>query len=654
MSKLSNKSTFNILYIEDDKLTREITSPVLQQLSTSLILAEDGLKGFMQFKEHSIDLIITDLLMPNINGTDFIKMIRDVNSEVPIVIVSAHINTDILEKSINYGIQGCIQKPINYAVLKKQIQQIKHNTHKKYLRQEYQEITDASAIISKINKDGVIIYVNEQYCQISGFAKEELIGQTHSLIKSKEKSPQFFSSAWNKIAIKKEVWVGILKHKTKKGEIYYLKTTIQPIINIDGEIDQFITLSIPVTDIINHEEQLSDFLKQNSESILLLVKIEEFKYLKDSFTKKITKKLQKLFAKELLKHMPKECNFSKVYLLDNGKFVFVKESNDIINKALMIETLKYFQKQVNQKKIKIGIVDYTLSIVCSLAYGKDSFQNAKIGLRKILKSKESFIIASNFLEEETRRSTKKLNQFIMLKEAIASYNIVSYFQPIIDNKTKKIAKYESLVRLIDKEKNILTPYHFLEIAKEGNYYHTITSIVLRNSFRALFNTDIEISINLSALDIADQRIRDDVFILLDKYKTEAHRITIEFVEDERISNETEAQKFIKDIKSYGVKIALDDFGKGFSNFSRIQSYQPNYIKIDGSLICNIETDSFSKDMVETIVFFAKKQNIKTIAEFVENENIYNILNDLGIDYSQGHYFAKAGRLEDFLASSSAL
>ena len=59
-------------------------------------------------------------------------------------------------------------------------------------------------------------------------------------------------------------------------------------------------------------------------------------------------------------------------------------------------------------------------------------------------------------------------------------------------------------------------------------------------------------------------------------------------------------------------------------------------------------------MVETIVFFAKKQNIKTIAEFVENENIYNILNDLGIDYSQGHYFAKAGRLEDFLASSSAL
>jgi len=654
LTQLINQSTFNILYIEDDKLTRELTSKVLQQLSTNLIIAEDGLKGFIEFKENVIDLIITDLFMPNINGTDFIKMIRDVNNEVPIIVISAHTNSNILEKSINYGIQGCIQKPIAYEALKERIQEIKKETQKKHLIQEYQEITDASAIISKINKDGIIIYANEQYCQVSGFSKEELIGQTHSLIKSKEKSPQFFNSVWNKIALQKEVWVGILKHKNKSGEIYYLKTTIQPIMNRHGEIDQFITLSIPVTDIIHHEKQLNDFLKQNDDSILLLIKIEEFKYLKHSFTNKITKRLQKLFAKELFKHTPKECNFSKVYLLENGKFAFVKENTNLIDKDNLIATLKSFQAKVNKQKIKIGIVDYSLSIVCSLAYGKHSFENAHIGLNKILSNKEDFIVAENFLEEETKKSTQKLNQFIMLKEAIDSYNIISYFQPIIDNRTKETVKYESLVRLVDKDKNVLSPYHFLEIAKEGNYYHKITSIVLRNSFRALFHTDKEISINLSALDIEDKRIRNETLRLLEQYKTQADRITIEFIEDEEISKEHEVQEFINHIKNYGVKLALDDFGKGFSNFSRIQMYRPEYLKIDGSLVRNIESDSFSRNIIETIVFFAKKQNIKTIAEFVENENIYNILKDLGVDYSQGHYFAKAGRLEEFIDPSFAL
>jgi len=108
--------------------------------------------------------------------------------------------------------------------------------------------------------------------------------------------------------------------------------------------------------------------------------------------------------------------------------------------------------------------------------------------------------------------------------------------------------------------------------------------------------------------------------------------------------------FIEETRKYGVKIALDDFGKGFSNFARIQSYQPDYIKIDGSLIRNIEEDQFSKDLVQTIVFFAQKQNIKTIAEYVENENIYTILKNLGVDYSQGHYFSKAGDLKEFISS----
>lgn len=93
-----------------------------------------------------------------------------------------------------------------------------------------------------------------------------------------------------------------------------------------------------------------------------------------------------------------------------------------------------------------------------------------------------------------------------------------------------------------------------------------------------------------------------------------------------------------------VKIAIDDFGSGYSNFERLLEYTPDILKIDGSLIKNIETDEFSRSLVETIVTFAKKQNIETIAEFVENENIYNILNEIGVDYSQGYFFGKPEKL----------
>ena len=389
------------------------------------------------------------------------------------------------------------------------------------------------------------------------------------------------------------------------------------------------------------QEEFHNFLKPLKRTVVVLIKIEEFKYLKKFLTQKISKKLQNIFAKELLKHIPSKCNFSKIYLLEEGEFVFAKEYNPNQETENFYNRIKTFQKRVNDAKIKIGSVDYTLSILISLSYGTNALENAKVGMSKLLENKQNFIIANELVEKEQQYALEKLRTFKMIQEAIDSYNIVSYFQPIVNNKTKQIEKYESLVRLIDKDKNIISPYFFLNTAKESNYYQKITSIVLKNSFQALYNTEMNISINLSSLDIGQKETKKDFFYLLEQHKKETHRVVIELLEDEKIKNKDTIKDFIKEAKKFNVKIAIDDFGAGLSNFSRVLEYQPDYIKIDGSLIRNIEEDRFSKDMVETIVHFSKKQNIKTIAEYVENENIFNILCDLGIDYSQGYYFGKA-------------
>ena len=180
----------------------------------------------------------------------------------------------------------------------------------------------------------------------------------------------------------------------------------------------------------------------------------------------------------------------------------------------------------------------------------------------------------------------------------------------------------------------------------SKYYTQIIQIVLINSFQALQMTDKDISINLSAIDIELETIRDEIFVLLEKYKADTHRVVFELLEDENVKDLSVIHSFISEVKKYGVKIAIDDFGSGYSNFERLLEYQPDILKIDGSLIKNIQDDVYSLSIVKTIVSFAKEQNLQIVAEFVENEAIYNILNHLGIDFSQGYYFARPKPLEE--------
>jgi EAL domain-containing protein (putative c-di-GMP-specific phosphodiesterase class I)/CheY-like chemotaxis protein len=537
---------FTILYIEDDELTRDYISQLLKDTCTNLIIASDGESGLKIFKEHHIDLIITDLRMPKLGGLELIEKIRNINhrnNDVPTIIISAYEDIKVLRSSIKYDVQDFILKPVVFTKL-----------------------------IQSINK-----------------------------VKNK--------------SLEKNVEKTIRKKLNRNDNLEY------------------------------GEHKLIDHLDSNNSAIVIFIKINEFKYLNLSLNSKISKKLQKRFAKKLFSQIPNTCNFSKIYILEDGGFVFTKPCSNQDIKDDFYKEIRTFKDHINNAKIKIGLVDYTLSIRVSIAYGKNAYENARVGMSRLLETKQEFIIATNLLDKERDQAFKKLKQFTMLKEALSNYNIVSYFQPIVNNKSREIEKYESLVRLIDNEKNIIAPYFFLNIAKEGRYYQRITAIVLENSFRALFYTNQSISINLSALDIEKVETRKTFISLLQRYKTDAYRIVLELLEDEDINDKKVIQLFLKEIKEYGVKIAIDDFGSGLSNFSRVLEYQPHFIKIDGSLIKNIHNDAIAQSMVETIVTFSRKHNIQTIAEYVEDEEIYNTICELGVDYSQGYYFGKPAPLK---------
>jgi len=233
-----------------------------------------------------------------------------------------------------------------------------------------------------------------------------------------------------------------------------------------------------------------------------------------------------------------------------------------------------------------------------------------------------------------------------IKCAIENKNIISHFQPIINNQTNEIEKYESLVRLINENNEVLLPNLFLGISKASNIYCEITKQVLENSFLILQeNQGISISINLSMSDIENEEIQNTILFFLDKHSELGKRIIFELLEDERIINFKVISRFIYSIKKREVRIAIDDFGSGYSNFERIFRLAPDIIKIDGSIIGGLENNNYSRDLIESLVYFSKKQGIKTIGEWVESESTYTILRNIGVDYSQGYYFGKPAALK---------
>jgi len=645
---LSKQSNLHLLYIEDDSTIREITLVSLQEFFKNITIAKDGEEGYSLFQKYKFDLIITDINMPKLSGMDMIAKIRKIDPNIPILILSAYTNKNDLIKSVKYHVYEYIIKPFDIKEFKttiiniiKEIEDKQNEKIQIQLLKEYKNIIDKSTIVSKTDPKGIITYVNDAFCKISGYSRDELIGANHNIVRAKDVPKETFRVLWDTIKKRKETWEGVIKNKTKDNGLYYVKSIIKPILNKEGEIVEYIAIRTPITDIIHPKQQLLDFLKLSDKSIIALIQIEHFDYIQSSLGEDKSKKIEKRFTQEIFKAQPDKKFFKKIYRLEDGRFAFAKriEENESIDD--IIKCIKNFKKNINSNRIYIESINYHLSIIISLAYGKDAFEDAKIGIKQLIETKESFIIANGLREENQKDAIKHIQTFKMLRDAIDSYNIISYFQPIVNNKTKKIDKYESLVRLVDSNNRVLSPALFLDSAKKGKYYSQITSIVLQNSFKALKSTQMNISINLSALDIEQLKTQNEFFQLLQKHKSDAHRVIVELTEDEDIIDTQIIKRFLKEIRKFGVEIAIDDFGTGLSNFSRILKYQPDYIKIDGSIVKNIDKNIISKNMVETIVDFAKKANIKTIAEYVENEKIFDILCDLGVDYSQGYYFGKA-------------
>jgi PAS domain S-box-containing protein len=657
VNKLEEASSFckkhNLLYVVKNKKDKNNNFEYFENIFNEVLFLDNGLDAFEEFNKNKFSIIITDIDIPGLDGFELIEKIKNKNKNIITIIYSSNDNKESFLKTIQLRIDGYLIPPFNeksfLEILFRSVDKSKEKKNKiekkkqnLIIQKQYTELVDKSSIISKTDKRGVITFVNDNFCKISEYTKEELIGKPHSILRHPDNSKEIYKDLWNTIKEKKSEWSGVIKNLSKTGKTYYIKTTIKPILDSDGNILEYVSIRSNVSAIMSDKKHLIDKIEANNLLLLILIQIEDFDILDRFYNILTVDKIEKMFAFNMLSYLPNSYIFEDIYNIGNGRYALLSDFFDFASSETNInEYLEVFVKNIKKSILIVDEIEYDLNIIVSYSFGKEHlYEDAKCGLDEAIDKKMLIKYANDSSIKEHIEAKKNMEIIKMVKIALDNYKIVSYFQPIINNKTRLIEKYESLVRLVDEEGNVLSPYHFLDISKKGSYYNKITHRVLENSFKILEHITTKISINLSSLDIEKEETRAKLFSLLQEYKEHASRVVFELLEDEVVRDFAVIKSFIKQVKKLGVKIAIDDFGAGYSNFERLLDFEPDILKIDGSLVRNIVKDAYSKNVVETIVTFAKKQNIITIAEYVENEEIFNILNEMGVDYSQGYYFGE--------------
>jgi len=512
-----------------------------------------------------------------------------------------------------------------------------------------------------IDMNMLIQYVNPAFCRILGYAQEELYGTSiteHlgdlSILGNCMASVQICGHCNDQETI----------FIRKDGSIVHISKNVQALYNQEGEIHS-VLVSIrdmtalhqlnkelmeskhdALTNLPNRRKLLSEIDDMDSSFNIILLNIDSFKEVNTFYGHNVADQLLVAFAAELVQYAT-TMKESTVYKLPVDEYVILVKS--ACNQEEISECITQLSLHLNKKIFTAADQEISLNVTIGIAgcnFDNSPIENKKevmayadMALKLAKKTRKNYLYydESFHIKEDYENNLSWIKR---LRNAIDENRVVPFYQPIVNAQTFKIEKYEALIRIIEKDGTVIPPIQFLEISKKVRLYHQLTTIMIDKVIEDLSNHPlIQCSINLSIEDINDGFMNA---YIVDKIKDcpYAHQIIFEILESEGIDNYETVNQFITEVKKYGVKIAIDDFGAGYSNFVYITKLDIDYIKIDGSIIRNIHTNTTSQIITKTIIDFASQLNIQTIAEFVCSEDVYNYVKHLPLTHLQGYYFGE--------------
>ena len=414
----------------------------------------------------------------------------------------------------------------------------------------------------------------------------------------------------------------------------YLKVKEESTIKI-AELKERLYID-PMTGLFNKAALLKDVSEYKYPKVILM-DIDDFGKMNDYYGKYVCDQILKQMA-NLIKEFAKNENM-KAYCIEADRFALVEDNNDFIDRyeELAENLLDIFKGRMLSIKDENGVEVDDIEIHNTIGFALDSDQTlrkATIALKSAKTLDKDYVCYFKGLSQKDEYANQ-IERSKLIQNATINDNIVPYFQPIFDEKKIPI-KYECLIRILDRD-DVISPSVFLDISKRIKRYADLEKQLIKKCFEHLIeDPNLVLSINLSSRDMIDGDVSALVLNLLNKHNV-AGRIVFEIVEDEELKSAERVSVFVERAKSMGAMIAIDDFGSGYSNFSYIIKIKPDYVKIDGSIIKDIDINKDSYAIARAIVAFAKDLGIKTIAEYVHSKEIFNVCKEIGIDEFQGFY-----------------
>jgi diguanylate cyclase (GGDEF)-like protein len=421
--------------------------------------------------------------------------------------------------------------------------------------------------------------------------------------------------------------------KKSKTINHYLETEVK---SKTKELKNMLVID-RLTDLPNRLQLLEDIQKNRSKKSthLALINVDRFKDINDFYGHS---------AGDIV--LQQISNTIKTICVDKNSFIYKLPSDEFavfttrdLKQTDFIALVKNLTNVIQQNPIKVDENFISISLSTGIASNEELLlQSADMALQSSKNQNNELIVYSKGVDN-TKDIQKNIEGIALIKDAISRDAIVPYFQPIFNVHTQKIEKYESLVRIIQKDGDVLSPFKFLDIAIKSKLYPNITRAMIKKSFEFFRDKDYEFSINLSIDDIVNTKTKLFIIKELESFIA-PQRVTFEILESDKIEAYEEIKTFIKDLKHFNCKFAIDDFGSGYSNFAHILELNIDYLKIDASLVKYITTDENSRVITKTIVNFASTLGLKTIAEFVEDIESLEMLQKMGVDYVQGYHIGK--------------
>jgi EAL domain-containing protein (putative c-di-GMP-specific phosphodiesterase class I) len=392
-------------------------------------------------------------------------------------------------------------------------------------------------------------------------------------------------------------------------------------------------------DITNFPKQdvLFNNLDKTKNYILTIIRTENFSDLISIFGYEFSENILYYLSKKI-NRIGKDYDFLPFRLINN-EFALLFEINKNTPKEKIYKDIELIQKKLSRNRLKWGKLPINLFLrfgvtIIENGNGEKALSNADIALKKHKDKEITLYRESDNNKDNFLNNVLKINLLINIEERL---KVV--YQPIY-NKDEEIEWYECLLRIKNENDEYESIFNYLKLARALGIYEKISRFVINNAVEQAKYTDKMLSINVSINDIAN-----DSFLYYLKEKSfdlgeNINKIILEILEEDEAIDINKSIKNIEIIKKIGYKIAIDDFGAGYSNIVKFIQIPTDILKIDGHVIKEILNDKSIELIIDTVVIMAKHKKLKIVAEFVENKEIFDKLKEMNIDYYQGYYLSK--------------